>query len=195
MGLCDADPDHRPPRFIHEDGESPARASIPWPSPAPWSHGKLSRSSGVQTPGGSLCRPFSPRIRSRPRRSLPSKRGRIIRSGHGAGREIRCDASGRGTSRKPNTAAPMWKRSTRSGAACVAVLASNWRQLPGDSGKRARWRCGRSRLVHSSEHRCAGTGTPLVIGAPIVSLEVEDISMVPVIRPSDRQRRRDVTRP
>jgi hypothetical protein len=56
---------------------------------------------------------------------------------------------------------------------------SNWRKLPGDSGKRARWRCGRSRLVYSSEHRCDGTRTPLVIAAPIVSPELEDISMVP----------------
>ena len=45
----------------------------------------------------------------------------------------------------------------------------------------------RSRLVYSSEHRCDGTRTPLVIAAPIVSLELDDISMVPVIRPSDRQ--------
>jgi hypothetical protein len=79
------------------------------------------------------------------------------------------------------------------GAACVAVFASNWRQLPGDSGKRARAAVRVS--FHSSEHRCAGTRTSLVIGAAIVSPEVEDISMVPVIRPSDRQRGRDVTRP
>ena len=51
--------------------------------------------------------------------------------------------------------------------------------MPGDFGKRARWRCGRSRLVYSSEHRCDGTRTPLVIAAPIVSPELEDISMVP----------------
>jgi len=125
MGLCDADPDHCPPRFIHEAGESAARASIPWPSPARGATGNFRARWASRRPWGSSCRPLSPRIRSRPRRSLLSKRGRIIRSGHGAGREIRCDASGRGTSGKPNTAAPMWNRSTRSGAACVTVLASN----------------------------------------------------------------------
>ena len=28
------------------------------------------------------------------------------------------------------------------GLPCVTVLANIWRQLPGNSGKRARWRCG-----------------------------------------------------
>jgi hypothetical protein len=35
----------------------------------------------------------------------------------------------------------------------------------------------RSRLVYSSGHRYDGTRTPLVIGAPIVSPELENISM------------------
>jgi hypothetical protein len=61
------------------------------------------------------------------------------------------------------------------GVNCLVILAS---ALGGG---------GRSQLVYSSEHRCDGTRTPLVIAAPIVSPELEDISMVPVTRPSDRQ--------
>jgi hypothetical protein len=84
----------------------------------------------------------------------------------------------------------MWNRSTRRGAACVTVLASNVvnclvtpaSALGGGAAVRG------SSIPQNTD--AAARARRRMTAAPIVSLELEGISVAPVIRPSHFQARK-----